>query len=469
MIRMNNAGIEMFKKGLIGKKIAVLGIGISNLPALQFFAKCGSIITACDMKEASQIPEEIMDKVKSVCDKWYFGADYLDHLEGHDIIVKSPGINPNKPQLVEAKKNGIEITSEMEIFMSICPCKMIAVTGSDGKTTTTTLIYKILSEEGYRCHVGGNIGTPLLSKVEDMYPDDIVVLELSSFQLMNMRVSPHVAVITNITPNHLDYHKDMSEYVDAKANIFANQDENCKLVINGDNAITASFKGKQKGTCEVFSRKYSDSEATITDGYLCYKGEKIVLASEIRIKGWHNAENYLAAICATADLADAETIAKIARTFGGVEHRMEFVRHLDGVNFYNDSIGSSPTRTIAGLVAHEGDIVLIAGGKDKNLNYDKLGEVIKEKVKVLVLIGPTADAIEASVRKAFGDKEVTIPMLRQTTYENVVKGAFALARGIRKDEDVSVILSPASTSFDMFKNFEERGNLFKKIVNELKD
>ncbi len=464
---MDNAGIEIFKKGLIGKKIAVLGIGISNLPALDFLSGCGSIITACDMKEESLIDEKVMGKVKAVCDRWYFGKDYLDHLDGHDIIIKSPGINPSHPRIAEAKRNGMEITSEMEIFMSLCPCKMIAVTGSDGKTTTTTLIYKILTEEGYRCHVGGNIGTPLLSKVESIYPDDIVVLELSSFQLMNMRVSPHVAVITNITPNHLDYHKDMSEYVEAKANIFANQDGGGKLIVNGDNAITASFKGKQKGTCEVFSRKYSDSEATVSDGYLCYRGERIVHASEIKIKGWHNVENYLAAICATADLVEVESVANVARTFGGVEHRMEFVRHLDGVNFYNDSIGSSPTRTIAGLTAHEGDIVLIAGGKDKNLKYDELGVLIRDKVKVLVLIGPTSDAIEESVRKAFGDKEVTIPILRQTTYENAVKGAFALARGIRKDEDVSVILSPASTSFDMFKNFEERGRVYKDIVNSL--
>ena len=464
---MVNASIESFKKGLIGKKIAVLGIGVSNLPALDFLSGCGSIITACDMKDESNLPEEVLSKVKTVCEDWHFGADYLDYLDGHDIIIKSPGINPSNPKIADARKKGIEITSEMEIFMCLCPCKMIAVTGSDGKTTTTTLIYKILCEEGYRCHVGGNIGTPLLSRVETIYPDDIVVLELSSFQLMNMRVSPDVAVITNITPNHLDYHKDMSEYVDAKMQIFASQKSSGKLIINGDNTITASFKGKQKGSVEVFSRRYSDSDATVSDGYLCCKGERIVHASDIKIKGWHNVENYLAAILATRDLVDKESIEKVARTFGGVEHRMEFVRHLDGVNFYNDSIGSSPTRTIAGLTAHEGDIVLIAGGKDKNLNYDELGVLIRDKVKVLVLIGPTAEKIEASVRKAFGESEVTIPIVHQTTYENAVKGAFALARGIRKEEDVSVILSPASTSFDMFKNFEERGRVYKEIVNSL--
>lgn len=464
---MFNPSIETFKKAMIGKKVAVLGIGVSNLPALDFLSGCGCIITACDMKKEADVSDEIMSKVKEVCDTWYFGEDYLDHLDGHDVILKSPGINPWKPQIVEAKKKGIEITSEMEIFMSLCPCKMIGVTGSDGKTTTTTLIYKILCEEGYRCYVGGNIGTPLLSKVEEMKEDDIVVLELSSFQLMNMRVSPHISVITNLSPNHLDYHKDMSEYVEAKTHIFKNQDKNGKLVINRDNAITAAFAGKQNGTVEFFSRRYSDTEATVDDRFLCYKGDRIVQIPEIKIKGWHNVENYLAAIAATYDLVDKESIAAVARTFGGVEHRMEFVRNIAGVNFYNDSIASSPTRTTAGLNAHEGDIVLIAGGKDKKLDYTDFGVLIKERVSVLVLIGETSGLIQTAVENAFGDKPVTLPIVRATTYEEAVKGAFALARGIRKDKDVSVILSPASTSFDMFKNFEVRGQVYKSIVNSL--
>ncbi len=461
-----NAGIEIFKRSLMGKKVFVLGIGVSNLPALNFFGGCGAIVTACDMKTEDMFPEEVLKTVNTVCDNCYFGEDYLDHLDEADIIVKSPGINPAIRQIAEARKNGKEITSEIEIFMSLCPCKMIAVTGSDGKTTTTTLIYKILSEEGYRCYVGGNIGTPLLDKVEEMRPDDMVVLELSSFQLMNMRVSPHVAVITNITPNHLDYHKDMTEYVDAKMQIFINQSETGKLVVNRDNSITASFAGKQKGSVEFFSRRYSDADAIVSDGWICYKGEKIVRTGDIRIKGVHNLENYLAATAATMEFVDKESIENVAKNFGGVEHRMEFVRHLDGVNFYNDSIGSTPTRTIAGLEAHDGDIVLIAGGKDKNLDYTDLGKVIKRKVKVLVLVGATSDKIEASVREAFGDSPC-IPIIRQDNYEDAVKGAFALARGIRKKEDVAVIMSNASTSFDMFKNFEERGNVYKSIVNSL--
>lgn len=465
---MLNGNLEAFKEMIKGKKVSVLGIGISNIPALKFLSDCGAVITACDRKTEDKMDADAMEAIKENCDCWHLGEDYLDHLEGQDIVLKAPGIMPSLPQIVAAKESGCEITSEMEIFMSLCPCKMIAVTGSDGKTTTTTLIHNILSEEGYRCYKGGNIGTPLLDKVPDMAEDEIVVLELSSFQLMNMRVSPHVAVITNLSPNHLDYHKDMSEYVDAKANIFLNQTQADKLIVNKDNSITASFEGKQPGSIEFFSRKYSDTEAYLEDNYLCYKGKKYVHVDDIRIKGWHNVENYLAAIAATSDFVSPESVEKVAKNFSGVEHRMEYVRTLDGVDFYNDSIASSPTRTIAGLVAQNADVVLIAGGKDKNLDYDELGKVIREKVKVLVLIGATSDKIEASVIKAFGGKTPSVAITKETTYDNAVKSAFALAKGLKKDDNkVSVILSSASTSFDMFRNFEERGKLFKKLVNEL--
>ena len=203
---MLNISIEAFKKTMIGKKVSVVGIGISNLPALEFLNKCGAIITACDKRNECDMDEEILEKVNSLCEYTHFGEDYLDHFDGQDIILKAPGVNPALKQIAKARQDGIEITSEMEIFMSLCPCKMIAVTGSDGKTTTTTLIYRILNEAGHTCHIGGNIGKPLLNEVENMHPEDFVILELSSFQLMNIKVSPQVAVITNISPNHLDYH-----------------------------------------------------------------------------------------------------------------------------------------------------------------------------------------------------------------------------------------------------------------------
>ena len=465
---MINPNVEAFKKTMTGKKVSVLGIGVSNIPALGFLAECGAIVTACDKRSADTLDRSVMEVIEKHCDFYHLGEDYLDHLEGEDIVLRSPGINPSSEQLVRAKEAGTVITSEMEIFMSLCPCKMIAVTGSDGKTTTTTLICEILTAAGYRCYKGGNIGTPLLDKVETMTPDEIVVLELSSFQLMNIGVSPHVAVITNISPNHLDYHKDMDEYVEAKATIFAHQDKNDKLVINMDNAITAAFAGRQKGSVETFSRNDDSADAYYKDGYLWYRGEQIALKDSIKIPGWHNVENYLAAICATKELVEPEAVRQVCQNFGGVEHRMELVRTVSDINFYNDSIGSSPTRTIAGLVAQNDDVVLIAGGKDKNLDYSDLGVVIKDKVKILVLIGATADKIEASVVKAFGGKTPSIPIARVDNYKDAVNSAYALAKGLKGSGNrVSVILSPASTSFDMFKNFEERGKTFKKYVNEL--
>ncbi len=464
---MLNISVEAFKKTMIGKKVSVVGIGISNLPALEFLNKCGAIITACDKRNECDMDEEIVEKVNSLCEYTHFGEDYLDHFEGQDIILKAPGVNPALKQIAKAKQDGIEITSEMEIFMSLCPCKMIAVTGSDGKTTTTTLIYRILNEAGHTCHIGGNIGKPLLNEVENMHPEDFVILELSSFQLMNIKVSPHVAVITNISPNHLDYHKDMSEYVEAKSQIFRHQNSEGKLIINKDNSITAAFYGKQNGKAEFFSRRYQECDAHVDDGYICYKGEKIVRISDIKIKGDHNVENYLAAVAATMEFADKRCVEIVAKNFGGVEHRMEYVRTVSGIKFYNDSIGSSPARTIAGLKAHTGEVVLIAGGRDKNLNYDELGLIIREKVSALVLIGETSQKIHDSVQKAFGGS-LTIPVYFQEKYPQAVMGAFALAKGLKKDDsEVSVILSPASTSFDMFKNFEERGNKYKEIVNSL--
>ncbi len=469
MINADNANEKLFKEMMIGKKVAVLGLGVSNLPALDFLDECGAIITACDKTPADKFDEAVLRKIQKLSDEYYLGEDYLDHLEGQDIILKSPGIKPSLPQIAEAKKSGTVITSEMEIFMSLCPCRIIGVTGSDGKTTTTTIIYKMLSEEGYNCYVGGNIGTPLLGKLDEIKKDDIVVLELSSFQLMNMSVSPEVAVVTNISPNHLDYHRDMSEYVEAKSQIFKHQDSDGRLIVNMDNAITAAFAKNRKAKTEFFSRRQKPEGAYVDDGYLCCNGEKIVAVEDIKIPGWHNVENYLAAIAAVRPYVSAKTIRKVARTFCGVEHRMELVRTVDGIEFYNDSIGSSPTRTIAGLVAHKGKIVLIAGGYDKNLNYDELGIAVRNHVNALVLIGATSPKIEASVKKAFGAKKCPIPIVHEKNYEMAVRAAFVLARSLKKgDEMVSVILSPASASFDMFKNFMERGDLFKKIVGKLK-
>lgn len=465
---MFNPNYEMFKSMIMGKRVAVLGLGISNIPAIEFLSGLGALIIGCDKKPAEKFDKKTYDTINKFCHEVRLGDDYLDHLDSADIVIKSPGIKVSEPQIQKAIQDGKTVTSEIEIFMSLCPCKVIGVTGSDGKTTTTTLIYEMLKREGYRTHVGGNIGKPLLACLESIYDEDMVVLELSSFQLQTMHLSPEISVVTNISPNHLDYHVDMAEYIDAKANIFKFHNEKCKLVVNADCEITNGFKKTYEYKTDSFSRKGETDGAYVKDDYIFYRGRKILDVSRIKIKGWHNVENYMAAICALEGIVSDETINHVAFNFGGVEHRMEFVRNLDGTDFYNDSIGSSPTRTIAGLCAQPpGDIVLIAGGYDKKLAFGTLADKIVERVSVLVLIGATADKIEAEVKSAQNGKR-NVPIVRADSMQSAVKSAFAMAKGLYKGENnVSVILSPACASFDMYKNFEERGNDFKTIVNQL--
>lgn len=464
-----SCSIDDYKEYIKGKKVAVLGIGVSNIPLIKFLKSMDVDITAFDKSEYENLKPSL-DELKGLDLNYSLGENYLKKLIGFDVIFRTPGMRFDLPELVAEKAGGAEITSEMEVFFDLCPAEIIAVTGSDGKTTTTTLIYKILKEQGYSCWLGGNIGTPLLSYVGEIKSTDKVILELSSFQLHTMKKSPKVAVITNLSPNHLDVHKSMEEYIEAKKNIFMFQGNTDKLILNFDNDITRGFSNECKGQVTYFSRTNSLNEgAQIKDGELVYKeGDKlvrIVAADEIVIPGAHNVENYLAAIAATIDLVQPETIKKVAKTFKTVEHRSEFVRELNGVKFYNSSIDSSPSRTTAALSAFKNKVILIAGGKDKNIPYDSIGEIIAEKVKYLLLIGPTGPKIE----KALMDTIVTtgkgkdIKIIKCETYEEIVKKAYEVA-----EKGDIVLLSPASTSFDMFKNFEERGNKFKEIVNSLK-
>lgn len=465
---MLNVNYELFKGVIAGKKIAVLGLGISNVPAIEFLNGLGAKVCGCDKNTQEKFDKNILDILKKNCQSLYLGDDYLDHLDDFDIIIKSPGIKLSTPQIQKAIADGKTVTSEIEMFMAMCPCKIIGITGSDGKTTTTSLVYEMLKHEGYQTYVGGNIGTPLLSRLDEITADDMVVLELSSFQLQSLHYSPEVAVITNITPNHLDYHLDMQEYIDAKTNIYKFQKENCRLVLNNDNDITNSLASSYEHEVDMFSRKAETTGAYVKDGAIYYHSKKILDTDQIKIKGVHNIENYMAAICAVYPFVSEQTILHVAQNFSGVEHRMEFVRKLDGVSFYNDSIGSSPTRTIAGLEAQPpGRIALIAGGYDKNLDFNKLADKIWQRVSALVLIGATAEKIKAEVEARANPKK-KLPIMIANDMENAVKLAFAFAKGmLGENHTASVILSPACASFDMYKNFEERGNHFKSIVNTL--
>lgn len=453
--------LDEFKYNVAGKNITVIGIGISNLPLIKYLVSLSANVTACDRRSAEDLGENYTE-LEKLGVKFNLGDGYLNNLSG-DMIFKTPGMRYDVPELLKAKENGSIVTSEMEVFFEVCPSHIIAVTGSDGKTTTTTLIHKMMTDAGYKTWLGGNIGNPLLTDTEKMKENDWVILELSSFQLHTMRKSPEIAVITNISPNHLDMHKDYKEYIDAKKNIMLYQNEGDTLIVNADNQVTADIGKSANGAVKYFSR--NGMADVYLDGNIIKRGiVEILNIKDIKIPGMHNVENYMAAIAAVSGLVSKEVIVNVAKTFGGVEHRIELVRTLDGVKYYNSSIDSSPNRTINTLRVFPNKVIMIAGGKDKGIPYDEIGPALAEHVKVLILIGATSDkiqeALDAEINKTGNGKDIEV--IRATSYEDAVN----TARSKAHDGDV-VLLSPASTSFDMFRNFEERGNLFKKIVNEL--
>ncbi len=461
--RQMESALKEYLNSLKGKRTAVIGLGVSNMPLVERLLDAGVSVLACDKRRREEFGG-IIERLESRGLETALGPDYLDHLDGVKVIFRTPGLRPDVPQIAKAVAEGARLTSEMEAFLSLCPCRIIAVTGSDGKTTTTTIIAGMLRAAGYRTFVGGNIGNPLLCQVDEIRPDDMVVLELSSFQLLTMRQSASIAVVTNLAPNHLDVHKDMEEYVSAKRNIFAYQDACDQLVLNADNEITSGFAREARGRVTLFSRKKTlERGVYLKDGMILYCGRPILHGEDILLPGAHNLENYMAAIAVVEDLVPDEVIRSFARTFGGVPHRIELVRELDGVRYYNDSIASSPSRTIAGLRSFQQKVILIAGGYDKHIPYDALGPEVVEHVQALLLTGDTAEKIKAAVLAAPGYERGKPDMEDCADLRQAVERARALAQ----PGDV-VIMSPASASFDRFKNFEERGNAFKDLVNALK-
>ena len=452
------SAFETYFGSLKGKKIAVLGLGVSNRPLVGLLLEFGCDVTGCDRTPREKLDEEVLELERQGC-TLSLGEGYLDGLEA-DLVFRTPGMHPGNPAIVGLKEKGAEITSEMEVFFEVCPCTKIAVTGSDGKTTTTTLVSEMLKASGKTVWLGGNIGTPLLPLVRQMKPEDFAVVELSSFQLMDMRRSPHIALITNLAPNHLDIHKDMEEYVEAKKNIYRFQNETDVLVVNADNEITAPLAGP--GVTSGFSRQGKDAAVRLEGDSILRNGVEVLKKSEILIPGEHNVENYMAAIAVVEGLVADETIRHVARTFGGVEHRIELVRVKDGVRFYNDSIASSPSRTIAGLKSFPEKVILIAGGYDKHIPYDVLGPEICEHVKILVLGGATGPKIRQAVENSPAYKPGAPEIIDCADFASAVKAAAAAAG----QGDV-VLMSPASAAFDQFKNFMIRGRFYKKMVMEL--
>ena len=457
--------LDEYVEGIKGKRIAVLGIGVSNIPLIELLCAHGCDVTACDMRTREQMEGEA-ERLEALGAKLKLGPDYLEGLD-HDILFRTPGLMPFDPHLEAAKARGSLLTSEMEVFLALCPCKVIAITGSDGKTTTSTIISELLKASGYRVHLGGNIGNPLLCEIPDMRPDDIVVLELSSFQLHSMHCSPDIAVITNLTPNHLDKHKDFQDYIDAKREILIHQTESSRLILNADDAHTPYYESFARAHVSHFSDRQAISEgAYLKNGVLTRvsgaEERPILPKSEIRIPGEHNVLNYLTAFAATEGLVPDEICAKIAREFGGVEHRLEIVRTLHGVTYINDSIGSSPTRTIAGLRAMRTKPIVIAGGYDKHIPFDELGDALCKYAKAVFLTGDTAEKIRDAITASeqYADSDLPVEM------DDDFKTAVLAAADAAQEGDI-VLFSPACASFDHFKNFAERGRYFKSIIMDL--
>lgn len=452
---------------LKNRKVAIIGLGVSNIPLLDYMHNVGAKVTVFDNRIIEDIPKDTMKKITDYAMEFSLGPNNLSKLEGFDIIFRSPSCLPTVPELQKEVERGAILTSEIEMLMKLCPGKVIGVTGSDGKTTTTTLIYEILKANGYNCYLGGNIGTPLFTKLSEMTPDDIIVLELSSFQLMGMEISPSISVITNVSPNHLNVHSSYEEYIDAKKNIFKYQDKDGIVVLNYDNAITKAAAKEANGKVVFFSSKTKLEDGIILDGDIIKECKDklrrhILSTNTVALRGVHNYENICAAIAATSSLVEVEEAVKAVQEFKGVQHRLEFIREIDGVKWYNDSIGTSPTRTIAGLHSFDERIVLIAGGYDKHLDYTPIAKPILEKVDSLILIGDTAPKIFDAVKEEAEKQGKDIKIYMCDEFKNTV----LVAKKVAKPGQI-VLFSPASASFDLFRNFEERGNKFKELVNNI--
>ena len=462
--------IEQLQNLIQGKKVAFIGAGVSHKRCIEQFVELGAQVTLCDQKKSLEDFGAYADTLRRLHVRLSLGEHYTDGFAGQDIIMRTPGYEYYKPELQAALQAGTKVTSEVELFFELCPCEIVAVTGSDGKTTTTTLISKMFEAAGRKVFLGGNIGAALLPQLADVTPEAVAVVELSSFQLISMRVSPKVAVVTNVTPNHLDHHKDMQEYIDAKRNILLWQVPPCRAVLGFENEISRGMQKDCKGEQVWFTCLHDTDKGAFlreSDDTLCYAENGVVTPilprAEVKLRGLHNVENLLAAIAAVWGRVPVEAMRQVGSTFTGVEHRIEPVRTLDGVTYYNDSIASSPTRTIAGLRSFNQKIILIAGGYDKKIPYEPLAPEILAHVKTLVLMGATGPRIEAAVRACPGFDESALTILHADSMQHAVE----LARGAAQPGDV-VSLSPASASFDLYPNFEVRGRDYKNIVNNLK-
>ncbi len=462
---MYNSKLEEFKRYIRNRKVAFIGIGISNIPAMKYLSKLGANVTGFDKKTYQQLGDICLE-LESMGIQLSLGEKYLDGLVGFDVIFRSPTVRPDIIQIQRELNMGAVLTSEIEMVMQMCPGKIIGITGSGGKTTTSTLIYNMLKEQGVNCYLGGNIGTPLFDKIDEMEENSIVVLELSSFQLLTMKKSPHIAVITSLAPDHLDVHTSLEEYYEAKTNIFKYQNENDILVLNYDNDILKEYIQQAKGKVKLYSKNTKlDNGIILDDGKVKIASNKVrrhvIDTSQIRMVGKYNVMNLCAAILATEGIVSIENVIKVAESFAGVHHRMEFVAQKNGVKYINNSIASSPIKAITSIEDIEEKIILLAGGYDKHVGFEEFATTIINKVKTVLLFGETKEKIrDAIAQKLEGLQQPSdIKIIMCNNFEGAVKNAIQIANS----GDV-VVLSPGCASFDEFKNYQERGNKFKEII-----
>ncbi len=475
-----NENVSKYIESLKSKKVAFVGMGVANVPCAKWLASKGIEVYACDRRDKEYIGTDICDELENLGVNFSLGDNYLEILPKMDIVFRSHGILPFQNKWVgECIERGQKVTTEMEVFFSLCPSKIIAVTGSNGKTTTTTLISEMLKAEGKTVYLGGNIGKALMPELENIKDSDIAVVELSSFQLLtmgNMVNKPDIAVVTNIESTHLDHHISLDEYVDAKRNILIYQNQNARTVLNADcdysigNKVYHDMRFDVRGKLYQFSIKHKvENGAYLNENnnivYSENGNETVVMnKNDIIIPGMHNVENYCTAIAAVWGLVKPETMKKVANTFGGVEHRIEFVREYNGVKYYNDSIATSPSRVISGLKAFNQKIIMICGGSDKGNDMSEMVPYIIDKVKLLVLNGATADKIYECVISNPNYKNSGLEIIKTDTMQNALQ--FAKDNAVKGD---IVSLCPACPAFDQFKTFEYRGREFKKIVNGFDD
>lgn len=414
-MEFKNEKLEQFNNFASGKKIAIIGLGVSNLPLLDYFHDLNCKISVFDNRTKEELDKEIAQKIDTYKIEYFGGENNLENLVGFDIIFRSPIVMPYRKELKAEMERGALVTSEIEMVLKLTPSKVIGITGTEGKTTTTSIIYEIIKKAGYKCFLGGNIGKPIFTQIKDMKPEDIIVLEMSSFQLTNMAISPQISVVTNIFPDHLNVHSSYEEYREEKKNIFKHQNENGIVILNYDNEYTRKFAKEANGKVIFFSSKEKLEDGFIydnNDGMIkyCEDGVRrhLIKKADIKLRGIHNYENICTALAATSSLVSIETAIQAIKEFNGVEHRLEFVREKNNVKWYNDSIGTSPASTIAGLNAFDENIILLAGGSDKGLDYKEVGETIASKVQTLILTGPTATKIEEATRKAPNGEKVEI-------------------------------------------------------------